>query len=166
MAVAAVAWLGYRTPRAARRPAAGHRRARRSGAGPGAGRVGRGPRRPGERHRRPAPRSWRTATAPLVTGQAARAPGRLAADALVLLGSPGTGAGRASRLEAEEVYGAWTPVDLVSTSGYYGSSPADLGFGDVPLPTDPARGTPSTTTPTGPRWPPSGRSWPAPDRPR
>src|SRR5205823_2371198 len=56
----------------------------------------------------------------VVTGQAARAPGRLAADAVVLLGSPGTSAGRADRLEAEEVYGAWSPADPIATSDFYG----------------------------------------------
>ncbi|MGY1855120.1 alpha/beta hydrolase [Modestobacter sp. SYSU DS0290] len=139
LAVAAVAWLGYRTPGllGALQPVTAVHAGRvldRTLDGLAAARGG-----PGTP---PAPRTTVVAHSygTLVTGQAARAPGRLAADAVVLLGSPGTGVGRASRLEAEEVYGAWTPVDLVSLSGYYGPSPADLGFGDVPLPTDPGQG--------------------------
>ncbi|MGY1748289.1 alpha/beta hydrolase [Modestobacter sp. SYSU DS0511] len=138
LTVAAVAWLGYRTPGllGALQPVTAARAGRvldRTLDGLAAARGG-----PGAS---PAARTTVVAHSygTLVTGQAARAPGRLAADAVVLLGSPGTG-GRASRLEAEEVYGAWTPVDPVSISGYYGPSPADLGYGDVPLPTDPGQG--------------------------
>ncbi|MGY1840096.1 MULTISPECIES: alpha/beta hydrolase [unclassified Modestobacter] len=139
LAVAAVAWLGYRTPGllgALQPVTAVHAGRKLDRALDGLAAARGGPGAPPAARTTVVAHSYGT----LVTGQAARAPGRLAADALVLLGSPGTGAGRASRLEAEEVHGAWTPVDLVSISGYYGSSPADLGFGDVPLPTDPGQG--------------------------
>ena len=76
----------------------------------------------------------------LVAGRAAQAPGRLAADALVLLGSPGTEALTARSLEAPEVYGAWTPADPVSVCDWFGPSPADPWFGDVELPTDLTQG--------------------------
>ncbi|WP_369130935.1 alpha/beta hydrolase [Modestobacter roseus] len=139
LAVAAVAWLGYRTPGllGALQPVTAVHAGRvldRALDGLAAAR--------GVPGVTPAARTTVVGHSygSLVTGQAARAPGRLAADAVVLLGSPGTGAGRASRLEAGEVYGAWTAADPISTSGYYGPSPADLGFGDVPLPTDPGQG--------------------------
>jgi pimeloyl-ACP methyl ester carboxylesterase len=76
----------------------------------------------------------------LVAGRAAQAPGRLAADALVLLGSPGTEALTARSLEAPEVYGAWTPADPVSVCDWFGPSPADPWFGDSELPTDLTQG--------------------------
>lgn len=139
LAVATVAWLGYRTPhwftsvfpRASWR---GGRDLDRALDGMAAARGGPG-----------APPPPRTTVVghsygTVVTGQAARAPGRLAADAVVLLGSPGTSAGRADRLEVEEVHGAWSLADPISTSGFYGPSPSSLGFGDEPLPTELTQG--------------------------
>lgn len=75
----------------------------------------------------------------LVAGEAARAEGELAADAVVLLGSPGTGPITAAGFEAEEVYGAWAAADPISWSGWFGSSPFDGYFGDQPLPVDPTQ---------------------------
>jgi pimeloyl-ACP methyl ester carboxylesterase len=72
----------------------------------------------------------------VVAGQAARAPGRLAADALVLLGSPGLAGGEAEDLEAGEVYGAWSPADPISWLQWFGDNPSDPSFGDMPLPTE------------------------------
>ena len=76
----------------------------------------------------------------LVASRAAQAPGRLAADALVLLGSPGTEALTAADLEAAEVHGAWSLVDPVSWSGWYGRGPVSPWFGDTPLPTGATQG--------------------------
>lgn len=137
-AVAVVAWLGYRTPGllGAVRLAA----ARRGGPALDGALDGLAATR--TRAGAPPPRvtvvghSYGT----VVTGQAARAPGRLAADAVVLLGSPGTSVGRADRLEAEEVYGAWSAADPISTSDFYGASPFDPRFGDVPLPVETSEG--------------------------
>ncbi|MCZ2810674.1 alpha/beta hydrolase [Modestobacter sp. VKM Ac-2979] len=138
LAVATVAWLGYRTPRwftsvsehASQRGGRDLDRALDGLAG------SRGARGAG-----PAPRTTVLAHSygTVVTGEAARAPGRLAADAVVLLGSPGTGTGRAEGLEAAEVYGAWSPADPIAWSGWYGAGPFDIGFGDVPLPTEPTQ---------------------------
>ena len=139
LAVATIAWLGYRTPGTAMAlsPAASFRggaaldsaldglAASRTATGSG-----------------PAPRttvlahSYGTA----VTGRAALAPGRLAADALVLLGSPGVPGGAAADLEVGEVYGAWSPADPVSWLDYFGDTPRDLSFGDLPLPVEPGQG--------------------------
>jgi hypothetical protein len=72
----------------------------------------------------------------VVAGQAVRAPGALAADALVLLGSPGLPGGEAADLEADEVYGAWAPADPVAWLQWFGDAPSDPSFGDVALPTE------------------------------
>ena len=137
LAVATVAWLGYRTPGTltSLSPAAAAQAGPaldRALDGLAAARSGAGP----------APRTTVLAHSygTTVTGAAALAPGPLAADAVVLLGSPGTGVGRADRLEAGEVYGAWSAADLISTSDYYGPSPFDPLFGDLPLPTELGQG--------------------------
>ena len=139
LAVATVAWLGYRTPRwfTSVFPVASWRAGRdldRALDGVAATRGA-----PGAP---PPPRTTVVAHSygTVVTGQAARAPGRLAADAVVLLGSPGTSVGRADQLEADEVYGAWTVADPISTSDFYGASPNDPFFGDVALPTEITQG--------------------------
>ncbi|MCO7220880.1 alpha/beta hydrolase, partial [Klenkia sp. PcliD-1-E] len=141
-AVAVLVWLGYRTPgfgsffSSLNARSSGPELARTLdglAAARAAGAVAGGP---------PPPRTTVVAHSygTLVAGSAARAGGRLAADAVVLLGSPGTGARSAADLEADEVYGAWTPADPISWSDYYGGSPFDSGFGDTRLPTDPGQG--------------------------
>ncbi|WP_164702894.1 alpha/beta hydrolase [Modestobacter sp. KNN46-3] len=139
LAVATVAWLGYRTPRwydsvSVRASQRGGRDLDRALDGLAASRAA-----PAAV---PAPRTTVVAHSygTVVTGRAARAPGRLAADAVVLLGSPGTSTGGAEGLEAEEVHGAWSAADPISWSGWYGAGPYDSGFGDVPLPTEPTQG--------------------------
>ncbi|MCZ2817571.1 alpha/beta hydrolase [Modestobacter sp. VKM Ac-2984] len=138
LAVATVAWLGYRTPRwftsvsehASQR---GGRDLDRALDGLAASRAARAA--------GPAPRTTVLAHSygTVVTGEAARAPGLLATDAVVLLGSPGTGTGTAEGLEAAEVYGAWSAADPIAWSGWYGAGPFDTRFGDVPLPTEPTQ---------------------------
>jgi hypothetical protein len=141
LAVATVAWLGYRPPGTA--GALDGSAARRGG--PALDRA-----LDGLAAARSAPQALVAAAPPrttvlahsygtVVTGRAARAPGRIAADALVLMGSPGTTVTSAGDLEAPEVYGAWTAADVISTSGYYGRGPHDWGFGDVDLPTEPTQ---------------------------
>jgi hypothetical protein len=139
VAVATVAWLGYRTPglatmgapRASRRGGAALDRALDGlAAARAAGHLAAAPRTTVVAH------SYGT----VVTGQAVRAPGRVAADALVLLGSPGLTGGAAEDLEAEEVYGAWSPADPVSWVQWFGDNPADGSFDDVPLPTELTQG--------------------------
>jgi hypothetical protein len=139
LAVAVVAWLGYRTPglatmalpQAARRGGPALDRAldglAAARAVPGAG---------------PAPRTSVIAHSygTVVAGRAVRAPGRLAADALVLLGSPGVPGGGAEDLEAAEVYGAWSVADPVSWLQWFGDTPSDWSFRDRSLPTEPTEG--------------------------
>nr|WP_246214965.1 alpha/beta hydrolase [Modestobacter muralis] len=143
LAVATVAWLGYRTP--------GWRTAWSSGAadrgGPALDRAldGLAASRATAARTTGSPALPRTTVlahsyGTVVTGRAVQAPGRLAADAVVLLGSPGVPAGRADDLEVDEVHGAWTPVDVVSQMRRYGPTPFDPSFGDVGLPTEPTQG--------------------------
>jgi hypothetical protein len=75
----------------------------------------------------------------VVLDEAADAPGRLAADAVVLLGSPGTG-GVAGSLEAPEVYDAASVADPISWSGWFGPSPWTPVFGAEELPVAPGTG--------------------------
>jgi hypothetical protein len=139
LAVATVAWLGYRPP-ATVLAAPSSQLAQRGGPaldraldGWAAARAA-----PGS----PPPRTTVLAHSygTLLASRAAQAPGRLAADALVLLGSPGTEALTARDLEAAEVHGAWTPADPVSWVGWFGRGPVDPWFGDTPLPTEPTQG--------------------------
>ncbi|MBM7807197.1 hypothetical protein JOD57_003034 [Geodermatophilus bullaregiensis] len=68
----------------------------------------------------------------VVVDEAADQPGRLAADAVVLLGSPGM-EGDAGDLEAAEVYDATSPVDPVSQLGWFGTDTWVPEFGSTGL---------------------------------
>ncbi|SFE10605.1 alpha/beta hydrolase [Blastococcus tunisiensis] len=75
----------------------------------------------------------------VVVDEAADAPGALAADAVVLLGSPGM-EGDAAGLEAPEVYEAASPDDLVVALRWFGRPTGSDGFGATALPVDPDTG--------------------------
>ncbi len=138
LVVAAVAWLGYRTPHtpgsvltraagrrggaalddtldglAAARRATGAERARTTVVGHSYGTV--------------------------VLDEAADRPGRLAADAVVLLGSPGM-EDDAAGLEAPEVFDAAAPADPVSWAGWFGTETWAGRFGSTGLPADAGTG--------------------------
>ncbi|SDX70329.1 Alpha/beta hydrolase [Modestobacter sp. DSM 44400] len=139
LAVATVVWLGYRTPHLLGAPfrwAADRAAPALDGALDGLAAARSAP------GAAPPPRTTVLAHSygTLVTGRAARQPGRLAADAVVLLGSPGVEGWTARDLEAPEIYGAWSPADLVAVTAGFGSGPTDPWFGDVELPTDPTQG--------------------------
>jgi hypothetical protein len=70
----------------------------------------------------------------VVVDEAADAPGRLAADAVVLLGSPGMEPAGAEGLEASEVYDAASLGDPISWSGAFGSPTYGRSFGSDGLP--------------------------------
>jgi hypothetical protein len=134
-AVATVAWLGYRSPRSvaeadtrlpARRGGALLERAL-AGLSASRGAAGLAPARTTV-----LAHSYGT----VVVGEAARRPGRLAADAVVLLGSPGTGVRGAAALEAPEVYAAGSLGDPVSYLGRFGVEPTAPPYGATRLPTD------------------------------
>ena len=76
----------------------------------------------------------------LVVDEAADVPGRLAADAVVLLGSPGMEDDAAS-LEARAVFDAASDGDLVPRLDWFGNSAAgDEAYGSTGLPVLPAMG--------------------------
>jgi hypothetical protein len=76
----------------------------------------------------------------LVVDEAADVRGRLAADAVVLLGSPGM-EDDAAGLEAPEVFDAASPGDVVQRLEWFGDGGTrDPGFGSVHLPVTPSMG--------------------------
>ncbi|MGY1783956.1 alpha/beta hydrolase [Geodermatophilus sp. SYSU D00698] len=138
--VATVAWLGYRPPGNVAFPTAwGEGRAATGGralagdlAGLAAARAA-DPVRGGEPPRvTVVAHSYGT----VVVDRAAEEPGRLAADAVVLLGSPGMD-GPASDLEVAEVHEASPSLDLVTWPlDVHGANTGDDDFGATPLPAD------------------------------
>jgi hypothetical protein len=75
----------------------------------------------------------------LVLDEAADAPGPLAADAVVLLGSPGMEDDAAS-LEVPAVFDAGGNDDLISMLGWFGRGPGEEEYGSTGLPEDPSTG--------------------------
>jgi hypothetical protein len=76
----------------------------------------------------------------VVLDEAADVPGRLAADAVVLLGSPGMEPPGAAGLEAREVYDAAAVGDPVSWLGWFGMHSWARSFGAIGLPVEPFMG--------------------------
>jgi hypothetical protein len=72
----------------------------------------------------------------VVLDRAADRPGRLAADAVVLLGSPGMERDGDLRHEVPEVYDAVGGRDLIGVSGWFGEQPWEPDYGATLLPTD------------------------------
>jgi hypothetical protein len=134
LGVATVVWLGYRTP--GNVVTAGWRGAASRGGvaldraldGLSAARASIGTTRP---RTTVLAHSYGTA----VVDEAADAAGRLAADAVVLLGSPGM-EGTADDLEAPEVFDAVAPSDFVGALGYYGNTVDGETFGATALPVE------------------------------
>lgn len=71
----------------------------------------------------------------VVVDEAADRPGRLEADAVVLMGSPGM-SGDAAALEAREVYHAGSVGDPISWLGWFGMPAGAPAFGATELPVD------------------------------
>lgn len=133
LAVATVAWMGYQTPPGvgkaampgARYAQAGGRALNASLNGLAAARV---------------PDSARVTVlahsyGSVVTDRAVGEPGAFAADAVVVLGSPGMSR-NADELEVAEVYEASSPSDPVAQSQYFGNATWDEDFGAERLPTE------------------------------
>jgi hypothetical protein len=138
LAVATAVWLGYRTPSAPAEiatrfaAAAGGAALSASLAGLAASRAAGGD---------PQPRTTVVAHSygTVVVDEAADVPGRLPADALVLLGSPGM-EDDARSLEAPEVYDAAAQGDLIAKSGWFGRSTGEEEYGSTALPDEPSMG--------------------------
>lgn len=136
LAVTSVVWLGYRTPTGP--PGVASRSAaRRGGAALDTALDGLAAARAASGARPPRTTVVAHSYGTVVVDEAARRPGRLAADAVVLLGSPGM-RGRAADLEAPAVYDAATPADPVSWLGWFGGDTWAPGYGATELPTDPS----------------------------
>jgi Alpha/beta hydrolase len=137
-AVAGIAWLGYRPPRGLGIPFRGA--ARRGGRAldgtlDGLAAARRAVGREGARttvlgH------SYGT----VVVDEAADAPGRLAADAVVLLGSPGMDPDRTPAYEVGAVHDATSAADPVSWLGWFGVSTWADRYGARALPVDAGTG--------------------------
>jgi hypothetical protein len=135
LAVAALAWIGYRTPQA---PLSIVTRGDARAGGAALDRALDGLAAARTALAAPAPRTTVVAHSygTVVLDEAAAAPGPLAADAVVLLGSPG-GAADAAALEAPQVYDAFSPSDPISWVHWFGPNPWAARFGATELPTDP-----------------------------
>lgn len=138
LAVATVAWLGYRTPPdlgRAGNPFAGYARdgGRALNATLNGLASGRAVTPGGRPHVTVVGHSYGT----VVIDRAADAPGRVAADDVVLLGSPGM-ENEAAELEVETVYEASAFGDPVSSlfGGWHGQRTDSFGYGAEELPTD------------------------------
>ena len=131
-AVAVVVWLGYRTPSTL--PAVITRgAAERGGAALAAALDGLAAARTATGSPRPRTTVVAHSYGTVVVDEAADRPGRLAADAVVLLGSPGMEED-ADALEATEVFDAGSAGDPVSWSGWFGLPPGFPLYGSTGLP--------------------------------
>jgi hypothetical protein len=136
MAVATLAWIGYRAPQGfgeAVFPSSARRGAPALAgdlAALAAARAATG---------NPEPRTTVLAHSygTVVLDEAADRPGRLAADAVVLLGSPGMERDGDLRREVPEVYDAIGGLDPIGISGWFGEPPFEPEYGATLLPTDP-----------------------------
>jgi hypothetical protein len=135
LAVAAMAWIGYRTPQGPL-SIVSRRDARTGGPALAATLDGLAAARTALAEAEPRTTVVAHSYGTVVADEAAAAPGPLAADAVVLLGSPG-GAESAAALEAPEVYDAFSGVDPISWIGWFGPDPWAAPFGATELRTDP-----------------------------
>jgi Alpha/beta hydrolase len=136
-AVAGVAWLGYRPPRAG--GILLRRRAAQAGPVLDAALDGMAAAREAAGNRNARATVLAHSYGTVVLDEAADAPGRLAAEAVVLLGSPGMEPG-ASTLEAPEVYDAASPADPISWASWFGPSPWMPIYAAEELPVAPGTG--------------------------
>jgi hypothetical protein len=134
LAVTTVVWLGYRTPNSPGEIAT-RTRASRGGRALSAALEGMAAARAAAGTPLPRTSVLAHSYGTVVLDEAADAPGRLAADAVVLLGSPGMERTGAEGLEAPEVYDATAVGDPVSWLGWFGTSTWAGPFGSTPLPT-------------------------------
>jgi hypothetical protein len=132
LAVATVAWLGYRTPDW--RTVLGRGPASRGAPGLAAGLAGLEAARTATGGTASRTTVLAHSYGTVVVDEAADLPGDLAADALVLSGSPGM-EGTAAGLEAPEVYDATADDDWAANLGWHGSSPGAESYGSTGLPT-------------------------------
>lgn len=148
LAVAVVVWLGYRTPST---PAGIVTRgaAQRGGVALAAALDGLDAARTATGSAGPRTTVVAHSYGTVVVDEAADRPGRLEADAVVLLGSPGMEE-VAGALEAEEVYDAGSAGDPISWAGWFGLPPGSPLYGSTGLPVAPWTGHSHYYDPAGP----------------
>lgn len=136
-AVATVAWLGYRTPPSVP-AAASSDRARTGGRALDTTLDGLAAARAASRTPRARVLVVGHSYGAVVIDEAADAPGRLAADAVAVLGDPGMD-GPGWTLEVDEAHRALAPLDLIrwTPDPVHGASLGTDELGYAPLPTDP-----------------------------
>lgn len=136
--LATVVWLGYRTPATV---LTGSMRFAAEDGGPALARSLEGLAAARTATATPAPRTTIVAHSygTVVVDEAADAPGRLAADAVVLLGSPGM-EDYADSLEAPEVFDAASPNDPVTWFPWDGDRWTGGSYGSTGLPVTPDMG--------------------------
>lgn len=131
LSVATAVWLGYRPP--GFRGAVSREAAERGGPELDVSLRGLAAARPAGGHGRARTVVVAHSYGTVVAGEAADEPGRLAADAVVLLGSPGM-RGTVRSLEAPEVYAAAGHLDPIAVSGWFGTPPSSREYGATALP--------------------------------
>jgi hypothetical protein len=138
LSVATVVWLGYRAP-ASWFEAVTRESASRGAPALAAGLAGLAAARTATGD--PAPRTTVLAHSygTVVVDEAADLDGELAADAVVLSGSPGMEED-ARGLEVPEVYDATADDDWIAQLSWFGTSPDEDRYGSIGLPTDPGMG--------------------------
>ncbi len=154
LAVAAVAWLGYRSPGSVG-SVLDLRAAVRGGAALDSALDGLSASRAVSGAPRPRTTVVGHSYGTVVLDEAADRPGRLAADAVVLLGSPGMQDDAAS-LEVPEVYDGASPADPISWAGWFGSDTWSSSYGSTGLPADAGTGHSSWFDPDRPTLPAMG----------
>jgi hypothetical protein len=135
LAVATAVWLGYRPPGNLVVAATGRGRATSGGAALARELGGLSAARDAAGARPARTTVLAHSYGTVVVDEAADVPGRLAADAVVLLGSPGM-EDDARALEVPEVFDAAAPSDLVADLGYFGHMTDGQQFGATELPVD------------------------------
>jgi len=136
--VATVVWLGYRTPGSAL-TVASRASAWQGGPALAATLAGLDAARTATGGRPPRTTVLAHSYGTVVVDEAADAPGQLAADAVVLSGSPGMEENAVS-LEVTEVYDAAAVTDPVSWLAWFGRSTWALDYGSTGLPGEPGMG--------------------------
>jgi len=135
IAVATMAWLGYRTPQTPLEIVT-RGDARRGGRQLDSALDGMAASRDAAGTPRPRTTVLAHSYGTVVVDQAADLPGMLAADAVVLLGSPGMEPDGALRREAAELYDAAALLDPVSEVAWFGEDTWAPAYGATELPAD------------------------------
>jgi hypothetical protein len=135
LAVATLAWIGYRAPQGFGE-AVSSSYARRGAPALARDLSGLAAARAATGHQPPRTTVLAHSYGTVLVDRAADRPGRLAADAVVLMGSPGMDPDGDLRHEVPETYDALGGLDAIGRLGWFGEPPSMPAYGATPLPTD------------------------------